>query len=98
MLERLPEVDRVFIKTQVEQGFFTSEIECVRDAVRRRREEEEGKKREKYSKFYALIMEGHGQALRGETAPYTPDFMERSRQRAIENHKTGKPIPDHVKP
>jgi Arc/MetJ-type ribon-helix-helix transcriptional regulator len=44
MLERLPEADRAFIKAQVAAGYYMSEIEFVRDTIRRRREEEEQKK------------------------------------------------------
>ena len=38
MLERLTQKDREFIKHQVASGYYASDIEVVRDAVRRLRE------------------------------------------------------------
>ena len=44
MLEKFADKDRAYIKTKVETGFYTSEIELVLDAVRRMREREEQQK------------------------------------------------------
>lgn len=93
LLEHLPEPERAFVRKQVEDGVFDDEWEAVTDAVRRSREEAECA-----AEIAALVAEAEASFARGEGIPYTPDFMEQVRQRAMEDYKNGKPIPDHVKP
>lgn len=96
MQVRFPEVDENYIKSKVEAGYYTNETEVVRDAIRRMREAE--KYYEKLEALQAAVEIGHQQMLRGEMIPYTPDFMEKSMQRAKENLAMGKAICDDVKP
>jgi len=96
MLERLAEVDRDFIKSKVQQGYYTSEIELVRDAVRKMREEDERQKR--LDPLRALVMVGHEQAVKGEVVAYTDDFAVKAMEQALKNHQDGTPIKDEVKP
>ncbi len=96
MFERLAEIDRSYIKSKVEGGYYTSEIEVIRDAVRRLREADE--KHKKLEHLRSLVMVGHEQALRGDVTPYTEDFAERAMEQAMKDYEEGKPIPYYVKP
>jgi antitoxin ParD1/3/4 len=84
---RLSEVDENYIKGKVESGFYTSENEVVRDAVRRMREEEE-----RIARFQAAVRIGDEQIERGDTVPYSKELMEYISQRAVQRAKQGKPI------
>jgi antitoxin ParD1/3/4 len=84
---RLSEVDENYIKGKVESGFYTSESEVVRDAVRRMREEEE-----RIARFQAAVRIGDEQIERGDTVPYSKELMEHISQRAVQRAKQGKPI------
>jgi antitoxin ParD1/3/4 len=84
---RLSEVDENYIKGKVESGFYTSENEVVRDAVRRMREEEE-----RIARFQAAVRIGDEQIERGDTVPYSKELMEHISQRAVQRAKQGKPI------
>jgi len=84
---RLPEVDESYIKGKVENGFYTSENEAVRDAVRRMREEEE-----RIARFQAAVRIGDEQIERGDTVPYSTELMEHISQRAVQRAQTGKKI------
>ena len=84
---RLSEVDENYIKGKVESGFYTSENEAVRDAVRRMREEEE-----RIARFQAAVRIGDEQIERGETVPYSKELMEQISQRAVQRAKQGKTI------
>jgi len=84
---RLSEVDENYIKGKVESGFYTSENDVVRDAVRRMREEEE-----RIARFQAAVRIGDEQIERGDTVPYSKELMEQISQRAVQRAKQGKPI------
>ena len=84
---RFPDVDENYIKRKVESGFYTSENEVVRDAVRRMREEEE-----RIARFQAAVRIGDEQIERGDTVPYSKELMEHISQRAVQRAKQGKPI------
>ena len=84
---RLSEVDENYIKGKVESGFYTSENEVVRDAVRRMREEEE-----RIARFQAAVRIGDEQIERGDTVPYSKELMEHISRRAVQRAKQGKPI------
>jgi len=96
MLERLAEIDRIYIKSKVESGYYTSEIELVRDAIRRMREDDE--KRQRIADLKSLFMAGYEQLSRGEVVPFSDNFMEESMQRALKNQQIAKSIKDEVKP
>ena len=84
---RLSEVDENYIKGKVESGFYTSENEVVRDAVRRMREEEE-----RIARFQAAVRIGDEQIERGETVPYSQELMEQISQRAVQRARQGKKV------
>jgi antitoxin ParD1/3/4 len=84
---RFSDVDGHYIKGKVESGFYTSENEAVRDAVRRMREEEE-----RIARFQAAVRIGDEQIERGETVPYSKELMEQISQRAVQRAKQGKTI------
>ena len=81
---RFPEVDAQYIKGKVESGFYTSENEAIRDAVRRMREEEE-----RIARFQAAVRIGDEQIERGETVPYSKELMEEIGQRAVQRATQG---------
>jgi antitoxin ParD1/3/4 len=81
---RFSDVDENYIKGKVESGFYTSENEVVRDAVRRMREEEE-----RIARFQAAVRIGDEQIERGETVPYSEELMEQIGQRAVQRAKQG---------
>lgn len=84
---RFSDVDEYYIKAKVESGFYTSENEVVRDAVRRMREDEE-----RIARFQAAVRLGDEQIERGETVPYSKELMEQIGQRAVQRAKQGKKI------
>ena len=80
-------VDENYIKGKVESGFYTSENEVVRDAVRRMREEEE-----RIAGFQAAVRLGDEQIERGETVPDSQELMAQISQRAVQRAKQGKKV------
>ena len=84
---RFSDVDENYIKGKVERGFYTSENEVVRDAVRRMREEEE-----RIARFQAAVRIGDEQIERGETVPYSKELMEQIGQRAVQRAQLGTKI------
>lgn len=84
---RLSEVDEHYIKGKVESGFYTSENEVVRDAVRRMREEEEH-----IARFQAAVRVGDEQIARGETVPYRKELLEQLSQRAVQRAQRGNTV------
>lgn len=84
---RFSEVDEHYIKGKVASGFYTSENEVVRDAVRRMREEEE-----RIARFQAAVRIGDEEIERGDTVPYSQELLEQLSQRAVQRAKQGKKI------
>jgi antitoxin ParD1/3/4 len=82
MQVRFSEVDESYIKTKVKKGFYTTENEVVRDAVRRMREEEE-----RLVSFRAAVQIGDEQIERGETVPYNKELMKKIEAQAIRRAK-----------
>ncbi len=93
MLERLTEKDREFIKSQVGMGYYASEIEVVRDALRRLREKTEA---EKHLYLRAMAQKGHEQLNRGEGELLDKSGMDKIAEEALEYFESGKPIKDEV--
>jgi putative addiction module CopG family antidote len=93
MLERLTEKDRQFIKNQVMEGYYASEIEVVRDAVRRLREKTQ---EEKLSHLRNLALAGHEQLAKGEGAFLDKAGMDAIMEEALSHSKKRKPIKDDV--
>ena len=86
MFERLADADRNFIKSQVKAGFYTSEIEVVRDAMRKMREE-----KERIARFHDAIAKGERDIQAGKTQELTQEFMDEIIENGIESAKSGQP-------
>ncbi len=78
-------VDEAFIKASVAGGYYKSEAEVVRDAVRRIREDKERARAE----LYEALRLGDADIEAGRTKPYTrelfEDIVKRARERAKKN-------------
>ena len=83
---RFADVDEIFIKAEVQSGFYTNETELVRDAVRRMREEKEHARR-----FQEAVARGIQAVERGETVALTPDLLQEIKQDAIRKARNGEP-------
>jgi Arc/MetJ-type ribon-helix-helix transcriptional regulator len=89
---RFSEIDANFIKEAIEQGFYLSETELVRDAVirdavRRMREATQSQNNNRFKQ----AVEAGGKSLKnGDTVTFTADTMKEAKQRAIKNLKDGK--------
>jgi Arc/MetJ-type ribon-helix-helix transcriptional regulator len=68
-------------------GFYSSETELVKDAVRHMREEEE-----KFKHFQAAVRVGDEQIANGETVSYSGDLMTKIEQRAVKKAQQGKKV------
>lgn len=78
----LAPVDEKFIKDSVKNGIYRSEAEAVRDAIRRAREQDEARKDAQRARLLAALEVGEKAARAGRTVPYTPGFINQSKQRA----------------
>jgi putative addiction module CopG family antidote len=84
-------VDEKYIKDSVKNGYYRSEAEAVRDAVRRMREQEEAKR----TRLLDALQLGADDIEAGRVTPYTSDFLEQCEARARQNLAAGrKPNPD----
>ncbi|MEM6602826.1 MAG: hypothetical protein AAF621_02140 [Pseudomonadota bacterium] len=83
---RFSDIDDAFIKETVEQGFYLSETELVRDAVRRMREWMKG---EHSNRFKEAVAKGQQEIVEGKTVTYTPDLMRQIKQEAIKKAESG---------
>ena len=84
---RFAEADANFMKAAVEQGFYTSETELVRDAVRRLREQQLNA-----SPLFQAVIQGRKSIDEGRTTPYSAELMKNIRQRAIDSANSEKPF------
>ncbi|MFN7226468.1 MAG: type II toxin-antitoxin system ParD family antitoxin [Holosporales bacterium] len=77
---RFAEADKAFIAHQIQQGFFTSETELVRAAVRDMRERQE-------NRFYQAIQAGADDVRHGRTMPLTDALKAEILKKAIKKSK-----------
>lgn len=89
---KFSDIDDQFIKNTVAMGYYTSETELVRDAVRRLRENAN------LDAMRKLLSTGLEQIEKSETIPYSAVVMDTAMKQAQKNHQSGKPIPDELKP
>jgi len=83
-------VDEKYIKEKVNAGFYSSETELVKDAVRRMREKEG-----QFERFQTAVRLGDEQIAKGDTVPYSKNLIDTATKRAIKRAKNGeKPNPD----
>jgi antitoxin ParD1/3/4 len=80
-------VDEKFIKEKVESGFYSSETELVKDAVRHMRQEEE-----RLQRFQAAVQIGDEQIANGKAVPYSQDLMKKIEHRAVTKARQGKKV------
>jgi len=79
---QLAPVDDSYIKEIVAEGYYCSETEAVRDAIRRMRESDK-------RLVYALEL-GDRDIEAGRVVPYTPDLLDQSIERARKNVAAGR--------
>jgi antitoxin ParD1/3/4 len=79
-------VDARYIKDSVKQGYFRSEAEAVRDAVRRAREEREANQ----ERLLAALQLGDDDIAAGRVKPYTPALFAKIKKDAVRHAKAGR--------
>ena len=89
-----PPVDERYIKSKVEDGFYSNITEVVRDAVRRMRERDEST----HTRLMAALEAGEQAIREGHTVPYTADFLDECEKRARQNLAQGKELNPDVLP
>jgi putative addiction module CopG family antidote len=79
--------DEHYIKNSVKNGYYTTEEEAVRDAVRRAREQEDSK----YDRLMSALEVGEKAIIEGRVTPYTPELLAKiesdARKHAAEGRK-----------
>ena len=86
-----PPVDEHYIKSKVEDGFYSNATEVIRDAVRRMRERDESP----HAHLMAALEAGEQAIREGHTVPYTPQLLDQIEQEARKHAAEGKePNPD----
>lgn len=83
---RFAEADTEFMKSAVSEGFYTSETELVRDAVRRLREQQM-----KASPLFQAVMKDRKFIDEGRTKPYSAVLINDIKQRAIKAAENKEP-------
>jgi antitoxin ParD1/3/4 len=84
-----------FIQKLVDSGYYASASEVIRDALRTKMESHE---QWQAARLEQLIQEGLNDLAAGRVKPYSKEFMKEIYEKAAENVKLNKPIPDHIKP
>jgi putative addiction module CopG family antidote len=73
--------DEEYIKESVKNGYFRSEAEAVRAAVRSAREQNESKR----LRLLEALQLGEDDIVAGRTVPYSRELMTQMRQKAAES-------------
>ena len=83
----LSSVDEQYIKNSVKNGYYRSEAEAVRDAVRRAREQNEAKR----ERLLEALRVGDADIAAGKATPYTSELLAQiekdARKHAAEGRK-----------
>ena len=79
-------VDEKYIKDSVKNGYFKSEAEAVRYAVRTVREQNDNKR----IRLMEALRLGEEDIAAGRVTPYTPELMDQLYQEALQGVRTGK--------
>jgi Arc/MetJ-type ribon-helix-helix transcriptional regulator len=82
-----------FIERAVRIGHYPDEDAVIADALERLADEENDTR----MTVEEAVAEARSQVARGETVPWTEDFFQKSRERAIENSRKGIPVSDDVR-
>jgi antitoxin ParD1/3/4 len=83
---RFSTVDELFIKNEVESGFYINATDVIRDAVRKMREE-----RTRNTDFQRAVLKGVSDIEAGRTTPLTPEVMETLKQEGFAKARAGQP-------
>jgi putative addiction module CopG family antidote len=83
---RFSEIDANFIKEAIEQGFYLSETELVRDAVRRMREATQAQNN---NRFKQAVDAGVKSLENGDTVEFSHELMQKIKRNAIKKVKNG---------
>lgn len=86
-----PRIEQI-IREQVEQGKYPDAAAVVSEAVLLLEE------RTKLARLRAAVTMGYEALERGAVIAWTPDFMERLKERAARSAAEGRPIHDDVTP
>ena len=86
-----PQIDEQFIQAQVARGYYGSEEDLVREAVKRLREKES----DPHARLIEALERGEADIRAGRTVPYNQEFLDDCEARARENVAKGiRPNPD----
>jgi antitoxin ParD1/3/4 len=88
----LPPQYETMLEEKVTSGRYADASAVIQEALRLLDE------RDRLQQLRAELAIGLEQIERGETVPYTPDFMDRLKREAAEHVRLGRPIKDAVKP
>lgn len=84
-----PPVDEKFIKSKIEEGYYSNATELVRDAVRRLREKDAAD----LSQLFEALEKGENSIARGKTKPYTRELLAQIEANALQaTSKDMKPL------
>jgi Arc/MetJ-type ribon-helix-helix transcriptional regulator len=81
-------VDEQYIKESVKKGYFRSEAEAVRSAVRQAREQQEAKQ----LKLLEALKLAEDDIAAGRTVPFTSELIREISQEAIRKYKNGEKV------
>lgn len=84
-----------FIQREIKAGLYNNATKLIRDAISRMQENKESVR---VANIHALIDKGKAQIKKGYGIQYNNEFMDTAMKQAIENHNTGKPVKDEIKP
>lgn len=90
-------VDEQYIKDSVKNGYFCSEAEAVRDAVRLAREQWQENENKRLSLLAALKL-GEDDIAAGRVTPYTQELFEQIKRDAIIHAEEGRELKPDVIP
>ena len=83
---------KAFIEREVASGRYASEEAVIADALERLSEDDDTR-----MTVNEAVAESLAQMERGETIPWTDDFLKRSAERARENSRNGRVVRDDVR-
>lgn len=78
------EVDETYIRNKVDDGYYSSVTEVIRDAVRRLRESETGQ-----SRLLSALEQGERSIQQGRHSPFTSETMGEIKERALKRLENG---------
>lgn len=80
----LAPIDEAYLKEKVDEGYYVSITEAIRDAIRKMRETDD-----RSSNLYNAIMVGERQIANGQYQEYTPELRKEIQRNAEVKAKKG---------